>query len=147
MQKNNKTFLVLLLVFNIMNITILSSDTFSKDLENSFEKNLIKNQPKDRFVNKIKLQILDKITGKTSQVDVKTKTKVNFEKLEIIPILCWKSYPEESPENKLLLKIYEKQSKTKKLIFYGWIFSSNPSISGLEHSLYDVTLKDCVKEN
>lgn len=147
MQKNNKILLVLILIFNIINITILSSDTFSKDLENSFEKNLIKNQPKDRFVNKIKLQILDKITGKTSQVDVEIKTKVIFEKLEIIPILCWKSYPEESPESKLLLKIYEKKSKTKKLIFFGWIFLSSPSISGLEHSLYDVTLIDCVREN
>lgn len=145
MQKSKKIFLVLFFILNIINI--LTSDSFSKDLENYFEKNLVKNQPKDRFVNKIKMQILDKITGKTSQVDVKIKTKVDFEKLEIIPILCWKSYPEESPENKLLLKIYEKQSKTKKLIFYGWIFSSSPSISGLEHPLYDVTLKDCFNEN
>ena len=83
--------------------------------------------------------------------DILSKTKIGkvlkFERLIVKPILCWKSYPEENPENKLLVKIYEVRGKNKKLLFYGWIFSSTPSISGLEHQFYDVVLKNCFNKD
>ena len=109
--------------------------------------NLIKDQPNDRFVENVELQFLDKITGKTSNFETKVGSILKFERLEVLPILCWKSYPEENPENKLLVKIYEIKGKNKKLLFYGWIFSSSPSISGLEHQFYDVVLKNCSNGN
>lgn len=127
-----------------------SEETTNDDVvETGNEDNLVKNQPKDRFVDRVKLQILDKITGKISSVDVPLGTTVNFERLEIVPLLCWKSYPEERPENKLLLKVFENRAKFKrrKKLFYGWIFSSSPGIVGLEHPLYDITLKECYSQS
>jgi hypothetical protein len=107
---------------------------------------LVGNQPSERFVNNAELQIINKITGKVYKIRAKIDEPVVFERLEIIPLKCWKSFPEENPENKLLLRIFEtnQHSRKKELIFYGWIFSSTPSVSGLEHSLYDVELKDCM---
>lgn len=108
----------------------------------------IGNTEKSRFVDTIKVNLLNKTTGKTITLVSKIGSTINFERIEILPLKCWKSYPEEAPENKLLLKVYENDiiNNTKKMIFFGWIFSSSPSISGLEHSLYDITLIDCFNE-
>jgi hypothetical protein len=130
-----------------------SIDSFLKMLEDSgsvlHENKLIKNQPTNRFVTNVKLQGLNKVTGRTFEMESEIGKSINFERLEIVPLKCWKSYPEENTENKLLLKIFETEtkSKKKKMIFYGWIFSSSPSVSGLEHSLYDIKLEDCYNKN
>ncbi len=123
------------------------SSNSSGDMVKPKISNLVKDQPNDRFVENVELQFLDKITGKTSNFETKIGSILKFERLEVIPLLCWKSYPEESPENKLLVKIYEIKGKSKKLLLYGWIFSSSPSVSGLEHQFYDVVLKNCFNGN
>ncbi len=139
-------FLLHSVAFSIENVN--SVDDFLNILEeknNSYNDKLIKNQSEDRFVKNMKLQGLNKITGKSFEIETKIDEIIKFERLDIIPLKCWKSYPEEAPENKLLLKIYENGVKdgSRKLIFFGWIFSSSPSISGLEHPFYDVKLVDC----
>lgn len=102
----------------------------------------------NRFADIVIIRALNKITGKTFEIKTKVGEIVEFEKLKIVPLKCWKSYPEEEPENKLLLKILERDiQNNEKLIFYGWIFSSSSSISGLEHSMYDIILNNCEKEN
>lgn len=155
-KKINIINLLFIIVFflssnNKANCTNNDMNNFLKELENDAniinENNLIRNQPSDRFVEKIKLHGLNKITGKTSTIEAVIGDVIEFEQLEIIPLKCWKSYPEENTENKLLLKVFEKDIKTnaKKLIFYGWFFSSSPSVSGLEHPLYDLKLLNCEK--
>ncbi len=142
-MKKNRIFLIIVL-FTLININCaFSNNGNSKDLIVTQDSNLVKDQPNDRFVENVELQFLDKITGKTSNFETKIGNTLKFERLEVIPLLCWKSYPEENPENKLLIKIYEIKGKNKKLLFYGWIFSSSPSVSGLEHQFYDVVLKNC----
>lgn len=108
----------------------------------------IKTTKADRFQNTAIVKVLNKITGKTQIIKIKINETIVFERLEIKPIICWKSYPEEEPENKLLLEILENNpNNTKKAkVFFGWIFSSSPSISGLEHPLYDIKLDDCINE-
>jgi hypothetical protein len=124
-------------------------DGFLKMLEDNSsvlrEDKFIRNQPANRFVKNVKLQGLNKVTGRTFEMESEVGKSINFERLEIVPIKCWKSYPEENIENKLLLKVFEIEAKSekKKMIFYGWIFSSSPSVSGLEHPLYDIKLEDC----
>lgn len=146
MKKNSLFLLFLIFSFNSYSENM---DMFLRDLQKTDvsieEKNLIKNQPTDRFVDYAKLQALNKTTGESIVLEVKIGDKVKFGDLEIEALKCWKSYPEERIENKLLLKIYEKKKKsfTKERIFYGWFFSSSPSVSSLEHSLYDVKLITC----
>ncbi len=151
----SKIFSFLLCFFLIFSIAFSNENSNSvEDLLYNLEEEkesilyndkLVKNQPKDRFVNSVKLQGLNKITGKTFEIETGIDEIIKFERLDIIPLKCWKSYPEEAPENKLLLKIYENNVKdnSRKLIFFGWIFSSSPSISGLEHPFYDIKLEDC----
>jgi hypothetical protein len=92
----------------------------------------------------IVLKGLNKITGHVLTLHSHINKGVKFGNLEITPKICWKSSPEDLPENKALLEIFEtKPSGLKERIFYGWMFSSSPSISSLEHALYDITLLEC----
>ena len=142
----NKIIVIILLVF-CNNLLAKSVDTIIQELDTSIvnANNLIKNQPENRFADLVKMRGLNKITGKTSIIEAQIGDTIQFEQLEILLLKCWKSYPEENTENKLLLKIFENRDNKKSLIFYGWFFSSSPSISGLEHPLYDLKLLNCEK--
>ncbi len=97
------------------------------------------------FSNKALLQGIDKVTARASSIEAPIDSSVFFGPLEIILRSCWKSPPEQMPENKALLEIWEhKPGELKKLIFHGWMFSSSPSISALEHPVYDITVLECM---
>ena len=87
---------------------------------------------------------LDKITAKFSEFDIKVGNKKNFGTLEINIFKCKKRPPEEIPENFVLLKITDEINIDKPVIFFsGWMLSSSPSLSPLEHPTYDIWVKDC----
>jgi hypothetical protein len=101
-----------------------------------------------RFNNSAIVQALNKTTAKTLILTLKVGEKTSFGSLKIIAHKCWQSPLEQKPENKILLEIFEfrneSEEKTQeKRIFYGWMFSSSPSISSLEHPIYDITALNC----
>ena len=92
----------------------------------------------------VKIQILDKITAKVKTLEVEVNNFVQFESLNIEIYACYKKPPEEVPENFVLLRIYDVMSqKGKELIYQGWMISSSPAATPLEHPIYDLWLKDC----
>ena len=92
-----------------------------------------------------KIQILDKITAKVNTFDIKVDTYFKFQTIEIQIYACHKKPPEEIPENFVLLKIYDSSDEEKvELIYQGWMISSSPSTTPLEHPIYDVWLQDCL---
>lgn len=90
------------------------------------------------------LQGLDKISARASQIEAPVGASIRFGTLSIIVRDCEQSAPEDAPENAGFIQIYETPpgGETKRL-FSGWMFSSSPAISGLEHAVYDVTLLGC----
>ncbi len=101
-----------------------------------------------RFNNLAIVQALNKTTAKTSILILKVGEKTSFGSLKIIAHKCWQSPLEQKPENKILLEIFEFRNESEekiqeKRIFYGWMFSSSPSISSLEHPIYDITALNC----
>lgn len=99
--------------------------------------------------NLVVLQGLNKVMGRVYTLEVPLGTVARFENLEIISRKCVKSKPEEPLENTSLLEIREvKTDEEPKQVFLGWVFSSSPSISSLEHPVYDVTVISCeAREN
>lgn len=94
--------------------------------------------------NTILLQGLNKVTGHTSRLESPVGVTARFGTLEIIARRCWKSAPEERPENAALLEISElKAGEPPERVFLGWMFSSSPGLSGLEHAVYDITVLSC----
>ncbi len=90
------------------------------------------------------LQGLNKVTGKTSRLEGPAGTLLTFGNLQIVARRCWKSDPFERPENAALLDISEtRPGEPPRQVFLGWMFSSSPGLSGLEHPVYDITVLGC----
>ena len=96
---------------------------------------------------KIQIQILDKITAKVDNFIIEVNNELLFGSLIIEIFTCFKNPPEEIPENFVLLRISDKINKNKnnkKLVYQGWMISSSPASTPLEHPIYDLWLKDCI---
>ena len=90
------------------------------------------------------MQGLDKITARVSQFNAPVGQSVRFGKLSVIVRECRRSPPEERPENAAFVEIYEtRPGEAKERLFSGWMFSSSPALSALEHAVYDVNLLAC----
>jgi hypothetical protein len=90
------------------------------------------------------LQGLDKVAARVSQIEAPVGTSVNFGTLSILVRDCEMSPPEDPPNNAAFLQIYETPlGEATKRLFSGWMFSSSPALSELEHPVYDVTLLGC----
>jgi hypothetical protein len=94
------------------------------------------------------LQGLDKISARTSRIEAPVGATVQFGTLSIVVRDCEQSPPEGPPENAAFVQIFETPAgEEKKRLFSGWIFSSSPALSELEHPVYDVTLLACKAAN
>ena len=90
------------------------------------------------------VQGLDKITARVSRFDAPVGQPVTFGTLSIMVRDCEKSAPEERTENAAFIEIYEaRPGEAKERLFGGWMFSSSPALSALEHPVYDVNLLEC----
>jgi hypothetical protein len=94
------------------------------------------------------LQGLDKVAAKVSQIEAPVGSSITFGTLSILVRDCETAPPDASPDNAAFIQIYETPpgEKTKRL-YSGWMFSSSPALSGLEHAVYDVTLLSCKAAN
>jgi len=99
----------------------------------------------NKFVfGKTTIGALNKVSGKVSKLIIEDDGEIFFGSLKIIAHTCTKSPPEDPPENKAFLEVWDiKYDRENKKIFSGWMFSSSPSISALEHAVYDVWIIDC----
>ena len=90
------------------------------------------------------LQGLDKVTARVSTINVPVGNAVRFGNLDIIVHECDKRPPEETPENAVFLDIAEIRSgEAARNLFRGWMFSSSPALSALEHPVYDIWVLNC----
>ena len=90
------------------------------------------------------LEGLNKTTGRVLQLEAGMGTTITWGPLQIRPSRCIKAPPEQLPENSAFLEVWDisQPSKTRPL-FRGWMFSSSPSVSSLEHPIYDIIVLDC----
>ena len=144
MSKNN-------FVFSLIFALLFSATSFAQeapaivDPENPGSSELIINKADpSRFYNAAIIQGLNKTTAKTSTLEMRIGDKIHFGQISIIAHKCWQAPLDQKPESKILLEVLEsKNNEPEKRIFYGWMFASSPSISGLEHPIYDLTAIGC----
>ena len=102
----------------------------------------------DISTTRMVLRGVDKITGRVSTMTASVNQPLTFGTLTNIPERCLTKPQEEMPENAVYLQIYETVKESpQKQIFKGWMFSSNPALSALEHPIYDVWLLHCVNQD
>ncbi len=102
------------------------------------------NVDSSRFYNKAVLQVLNKTTAKTAIIEAKAGEETAYGKMTIIVRKCWQAPLDQKPDSRILLEIFENKSDgSKNRVFFGWMISSSPSISSLEHPVYDVVALSC----
>lgn len=101
------------------------------------------------------LRCLNKVTAKFEEMKVKVGDEVHFGRLTIEPVACRSATAESQPEHAALLTIREQKDTAgrapvagamppeEKQIFSGWVLASSPSLNGLEHPVYDISLVGC----
>jgi hypothetical protein len=95
--------------------------------------------------DKGKLIILNKITTKSTEHILKIGEVKFFGNLSIKLHKCVKGTDPYNTNNWMLLTIFDnKVEKEAVTVFHGWVLSSNPSLSTLEHPVYEVIPLDCI---
>ena len=103
---------------------------------------------KEIYTNMARMQAMDKITGKVSEIDVPVNGETRFGSFSITVRECATRPPEETPENFAFVDIIDDYNiNTKVNIFRGWMISSSPALNAVEHPIYDVWLLKCVNKN
>ena len=89
----------------------------------------------------VTLKILNKITANVEQIKIRLRENYEYDYLEIYAIDCYLSGKYEKTEKAVYLNIYNREINEK--IFNGWMLKTLPSISSLEHPIYDIWIEDC----
>ena len=90
------------------------------------------------------LRSVDKITGRTQTIEIPIGIATQMGNLQITLSRCLKKPPEETPEDAAFLLVKEKNKEGDfDTVFNGWMFSSNPAISAMEHPIWDIWVLDC----
>lgn len=93
---------------------------------------------------KVVLRGVDKVTGRVSTMQTDVGSRITFGALTVSVEKCYTRSPEETPENSSFLVVTERLSDgSSKDIFTGWMFSSNPALSAMEHPVYDIWVISC----
>ena len=91
------------------------------------------------------LNILDKVSSKTSSVIVKIGEEFNFQNLLINVLKCQNSKFDDNPEVTAYMRVTDLKAtnNNRVYIFNDWTFASSPSIRPFDHPVYDIWLKKC----
>lgn len=95
-------------------------------------------------VRSAELQGLDKVTARTQRFYAPVGKSTRFGTLEITVSDCLVNVPEAPLESVAhLIIIDHKPGQAEEKLFAGWMFASTPSLSALDHGVYDLRVLSC----
>lgn len=92
---------------------------------------------------------LDKITGHAADYTLTIGRPARVGSLEVIARSCSKSAPEETPEVRIYVEVFdhpparEGEESERREIFHGWLFASSPGLNAVDHPNWDIWAIDC----
>ena len=114
----------------------------SEDNINIKEKKILEPKIKAIVVN---IVALDKITAKTSHINILLGETKKFGLLEIKALQCGntKSQAESGKAAYIQVKDLSDKESNQVFVFNGWTFSSSTTLNPLDHPVYDFWLVSC----
>lgn len=103
------------------------------------------------FAERAVIRGLDKVTGHARDYTMAIGRSTRIGSLEVVPRACTKSLPEETPEVRIYVQVYdhpaarEGEQAERREIFHGWLFASSPGLNAVDHPVYDIWAVDCVQ--
>lgn len=99
---------------------------------------------KNIVTNGVTLQGLDKQTARVFIIDAHVGQSIEFGTLKVVVQRCEKAPLENRQESMAFVRITEQKiNSDPRNLFSGWMFSSSPALSALDHPIYDVWVKEC----
>lgn len=101
------------------------------------------------FAERAVIRGLDKITGHARDYTLTVGRAARIGSLEVVARACDKSPPEETPEVRIYVQVYdnppvrEGEESERREIFHGWLFASSPGLNAVDHPTYDIWAIDC----
>lgn len=123
-------YLYLLIYLIITQISFANEELLQEETFSHYKKNAT-------------IQVLNKITAKTELFNIEVGSSIKIGTLNIKVNSCWQSSPYDLIENKISLKVTEQKLNETSIIYEGWMFSSTPGISSIEHAVYDIVAINC----
>ena len=120
----------------------------SDDDNESYSTNSIKEKKNNKKINSHAVLIgLDKITAKSSKIQVNLNEIKEFGPLEIKILTCGKVKVNNQVNDVAYMQVKDltKNENEKVYIFNGWTFSSDPNLTPFDHAIYDLQLINCNK--
>ncbi len=99
-------------------------------------------QARDIMTDTVTLRTMDKITGRVQKITLGIGEQKKVGSLTVLVEKCLKKPPEETPENAAFLTVIDEDFSDTP-VFHGWMFSSNPALSAMEHPVYDIWVVEC----
>tara|TARA_B100001121_G_scaffold306453_1_gene325943 strand:+ start:1488 stop:1892 length:405 start_codon:yes stop_codon:yes gene_type:complete len=118
-----------LLIFSFLFIININNLIFADNLEGTYTE----------------IKILDKISSKNNLIKIKNGQEIKHKDLLIKSLKCKNSEFDDNPEITAYIQVEDLTNKNNDdvFIFNGWMFSSSPSITPFDHSVYDIWLVGC----
>tara|TARA_B100001248_G_scaffold237581_1_gene201643 strand:- start:2175 stop:2678 length:504 start_codon:yes stop_codon:yes gene_type:complete len=156
-----KIFLVLLFMKGIVyceerirSVPLINLDTIKPSFEETDAKNETLDNDKTIKAKKNKVRFnkkkviltgLDKITAKTTDIELKLNEIKKFGSLEIKVLKCGKIKNNNKFDEVAYMQVkdFTKNENEKVFIFNGWTFASDPNLTPFDHAIYDLQLKSC----
>ena len=92
-------------------------------------------------------KLLDKISNKLTTKTIAVNESDLIGTLNIKVYLCYTEPPNEIPEDYVLLDVKDNCQEEEISIYKGWMISSSPDVTPLEHPIYDLWLLGCSNDN
>ena len=92
-------------------------------------------------------KLLDKISNKLVEKSIKVNESNFIETLHIQVYSCFTEPPNEIPEDYVLIDVKDNFQEQEVSIYKGWMISSSPDVTPLEHPIYDLWLLGCSNDN
>ena len=92
------------------------------------------------------LKLLNKTTNKVYEKNVLVNSNINWETLNIDVLYCASNPPNETPEDYVLIDVYDFIKNENINIYKGWMISSSPDVTPLESPIYDLWLVGCIND-
>ena len=141
-------------------ILLYSHQVWSEPVQKQYANFKLLDKISNKLINKrllfneknIKKAIIAFIEFDRSPVTIIEKSiKVNesdfIETLNIQVFSCFTEPPNEIPENYVLIEVKDHFQEQEISIYKGWMISSSPDVTPLEHPIYDLWLLGCSNDN
>lgn len=92
------------------------------------------------------MRTIDKLSARTHTFEIPVDKTVKFGNSLFIKVrACKRASPLDRPESAAFMQIWERKpsEKDSTWVFSGWMFASNPSLSAMDHPVYDVWVMEC----